>query len=217
MKKSANFIILNAGESFKKEVPIATMKLSNGESIIDRQMRIISAKFPNAKFYHVLGQSAERALKHLGNVDYVINEDYLSTGTLVSTQSALEAFNVTSAYVVHGNIVFNETPFTNAPKTTTVFTCEKFDKAQLGVSSSNGKMTRMMWGLNPTWGEICYLDEKAIDFVKNIKDSYMKGAFLFEALNVYDREIRVSPLSSKVLSIYNSKRIDFANSVFEIQ
>lgn len=221
-----DFVILNAGRGYriKSYGPKCLLKLDDGQTILERQLRLISKKYKNAKFHNCIGFENYKILKNKAfkeyNISHTINEQFENTNNLYSLKCIVDTGAVDSGcFVMHGDIIFDENHLPERPKTTTLYTSQNSDKEKLGINCNNGIAHYIIWeseSLN-SWAEFCYLDPETIHLLKNY--DCQNKEYLFEFLNILmdkGKEIKVEPFGSEVIDVDLLSDLELANAKFSI-
>lgn len=218
----SNFLLLNAGEGYriKSYGPKCLLNLANGESVLDRQIRIINSSKKN-NIYLATGFCANKVDKACSLPSFC-NEDHQNYNQAFSVISLLEKFRIKeSAYVVFGDTVFaDDSPIGNQKdEVSTVFYSDKTNNNQIGMTHTNGNLKYMMWGLSPKWNEICYFDNNMIEFILDNKSRYHRS-FLVEVINdAIDSGLTVlaKDWGDPIIDIDKLSDLEIANTTFGIK
>lgn len=219
-----NFVILNAGRGYriKSYGPKCLLKLDDGQTILERQLRLITKKYKNAKFHNCIGFESHKILKNKSYKDYnvinTINEKFEDTNDLYSLKCVVDTGAVDSGcFVFHGDIIFDESHLPKPPKATTLYTSQNTDKNKLGINSNNGIAHYLIWESINTWAEYCYLDAETIRTIKNYQ--CRDKEYLFEFLNLIidkGKQIKVEPFGSEIIDVDLLSDLELANAKFSI-
>lgn len=222
MSKNVNVVILNAGSGYriKSYGPKCLLKLNNGESILERQLRLIFKKYRNAKIFQSVGFESYKIQKNKNikkyNIEYTENTSFDSTNNLFSLKQVLVNNNILDCFVLFGDVVFDEEHFPDLPNQSTVFSSQNHRENKIGINGNNGFASYMIWGLETSWSEILYLDKDLVSYIK--KFQYSDNAYILEVLNDYMDvgQIKLEAFGSDIIDIDLLSDLDIANAKFSI-
>jgi len=191
MQQMNNLIVIAAaglGKRMKMSGPKAAIKISDSETVIERQIRLFKKFFPSYKIVVVIGSAKEKMEKILNNkVEIIINNDFDSSNTAWSIKQAIEKENISNLILCCGDLVFNESMIS---KIITDFSCVVLDinnidrSSEVGCNITNCKLNHINYGLNPKWSQIAFLKKEEINILQKIlKKSKVKNWFFFELMN----------------------------------
>ncbi len=100
-------VIASAGLGLRNKSSTPKCLINLGEeTILNRQIRIIRNTFPQTPINIVVGFCKEKIVTQIPNVNFIINENFLTTGSSKSISLGLERI-CGDVLIVHGDLVFN--------------------------------------------------------------------------------------------------------------
>ena len=216
-------IIPAAGEGrrMKSYGPKSLIRLTK-ESVLERQIRIITKIIDNVNFIVVTGFECDKLMESCP--DYFIkleNENYKITNVSRSISIALRAVKTERVLIIYGDLVFNERALSKMDysRSCTSARNDAFRQSEVGcIIDTNGHLTNMMYDLDTKWSQIIYLDGKELSLFKKIsQEKKSKKMFGFEILNkVIDCGGKIKCIvddSIEVIDIDTSKDLLRANNI----
>lgn len=158
----------------------------NNETLIERQVRVLSTCFPGAQIIAVLGFEAEKIEKVLPPfVDVVHNNDFETSNISLSIKIATEKSENNKCLYVYGDLVFDSGWFPPLNQSWTIYdTKNQLPKDNVGITNNSGYVTNFSYGLPNKWGQVTYLENLELDiFKKAYKENRSEKLFGFELLN----------------------------------
>ena len=216
-------IIPAAGEGrrMKSYGPKPLIRLKK-ESVLERQVRIISKVLDNINFVIVVGFECDKLIESCPE-DFlkIENENYEITNVSRSISMALRAVNTDRVLIVYGDLVFNELTLSKMDYSSSCTSArnDEFRQSEVGcIVDANGNITNMMYDLDMKWSQILYLDGQELSLFKKIsQDRKNKKMFGFEIINkVIDCGGRIKCIiddSIEVVDIDTSKDLLRANNI----
>ena len=157
--KNTSFILLAAGTS-RRYLSKSLLNV-NGSPFIVHQINTIRDRFgESAEIICVLGNEIDRVYKVLPrNVRVIENAAYETTTSAKSAALGLMAVTSDNAYLIHGDIIFNENVFKG--KTTHLITFDS-ENPKVGLIENGGLVSNMSYGLknHDQWAEIAFLENE---------------------------------------------------------
>ena len=174
------------GKRMRSHGPKATIELSDGETVINRQVKILKKIFPKSKIAIIVGFQKDKFEK-IQNVHYIDNDNYENTNVTYSINLALQKFNCSSVLLIYGDLVFTKDIFVNMPHLKS-WICldnqQNHRSNEVGINVVDDKVVHFSYGLQNKWAQIAFLKGFELELFKNIasKNSSMKK-FCFEIFN----------------------------------
>lgn len=159
-----------------------------GEPIIARQIRLLTALYPDARVVVVVGHESDRVRRALPpGVRVVTNRQFATTNVARSLRLGLAATAPTRpALVVYGDLVFAEPTVGGIPLDSS---CVVVDDGggrpdEVGVNVVAGKAVHFSYGLDSKWAHVALLAprEKGL-FLSACRRPSSDNFFGFEVLN----------------------------------
>ena len=196
----------------------------NKETILKRQLRIVSEQYPTAEIIVVAGFQADRIIKNVPSYVKIIENDlYETTNTARSISMALRAINYKNkALVINGDLIFNEETIQDIglyeQPTVIIDSCNRFSIEEVGVLINKDKVVNFSYGNIIKWAQIMLLDAKSIHIFSNILLNKERHKFhTFEILNMLiDKSISfnaVEPNGMKIAEIDCYQDIEKAKNI----
>lgn len=131
------------------------------ETLIGRQIRLLTAAYPDSRVIVVAGYEADRIKKAVpGGTKVVVNRRYAETNVARSIQLGLAVSHpARSALVVYGDLVFNRRAIDAIPRGISSVIVEPGDArpGEVGVNVVDMKAVHLSYGLDPKWAHITML------------------------------------------------------------
>jgi choline kinase len=211
------------GKRMKSYGPKPLIELSNRQTILSRQLKILDKYYPDAEVIIVVGFECEQIIRQLPRyVKVVENENYEETNVARSIGMGLRAANSNNnALIVYGDLVFNG----NAIKTVVggesvvvVDNSKRMSDEEVGVATVDGRVTHFNYGLSTKWAQIVFLTGKELEIFRNISTAeHARKWYGFEVLNgvmAGGGKLRTTePRRMKVVEIDSSRDIEAARRI----
>lgn len=178
---------VHPGYRMKSYGPKSLIALGN-DTVIIRQLRILSRVYPNSEIIIVLGFEADKVRKELELYDYnyriVIDKTYEHNNIAHSIHLGIENANDNSYLIVYGDMVFTDNLFDNFKLYYSEALVGNLNKQQVGVTIVDGYISVFSYGLPTKWLNIVYLSHDEAMILKQIvKHKSKHKLFGFELLN----------------------------------
>lgn len=191
MQDDLSIIIPCAGPNkrFKGNNPKCLARLRAGDTVLQRQIKILHYTFPSAEIIIPCGFQAERILKSVPSfVKTIFVEDFDKVNEAYSIQLAISQSNRRRFLIVYGDLVFADSLFASwQPDNKSciwVDTLNQLKRENVGITSDNGKAVYLWYGLPNKWCQIVYLQGRELTlFTQLFRDSYKKKYCGHEAIN----------------------------------
>lgn len=207
IKKDAqkvSIILLAAGPGTRmKSLGVRSLiRLSNGESIIDYQLRIINSIFNNNETIVVTGYESDKVMnKTPSNIIKIENERYDSTNIARSISIGLRACTTEYVFVIYGDLLFNDESLKIPLDSSSLLidTHGLMKDSQIGCNIDNNQVELLLYGLDNKWAQITYLTGKELKLFKTVAwDRNNERKYGFELIN------EVIDLGGKFIAIKNT-------------
>jgi choline kinase len=197
------FIILCARKSNRrgyKNIPLTL--LNEKETLIERQIKIISDNYQNSEIIIVSGFEHDKVVNYLSALDYpnvrvAENKNYKSSDIFDGWRFALNIALNQDTYIIHGDRLFKESYIKDRTRTTHTFVHD-VDKNNyyLGLLYSNGYFINMSYGLPNVWSEVFFISKSDFTTAKNIANEYKKRKiYTIEGfINALSKNVKISVL-----------------------
>jgi choline kinase len=221
-----SFIIpaAGAGKRMKSYGPKALINLSNGETVISRQIKLIKQIYPEVDIVVVVGFEADKIRKELPqNIVTVHNQKFEETNVAYSIKLGLTKLQNSALLIVYGDLVFNEETLQGLLLEESMIVIDKnaqIGKDEVGVTIVDNYVTRFSYGLPTKWAQIAYLTGKELElFNKHASVKNREKFFGFEILNeILESNGKLKAIeipNMKIAEIDTSKDIDNAKRILE--
>lgn len=166
IKDDALTIIIPAasvGKRMKSLGPKALLPLNRGVTILERQLTMLWAEYPQAEIIVVVGFQGDKVRKHFRGtlpVRFITNPFYEDTNVAHSLQLAIQATISPRVLIVYGDLVFNASAvrtLATGPSAMLVDSKGHFKAEEVGVQTHEGVVTNLSYGLDTKWGQMVYL------------------------------------------------------------
>jgi choline kinase len=159
----------------------------NGESLINRQIRLLKDFYEKPRIILVLGYQAEEIQNQLvDDVEIAHNYAYEHNNVACSICVGLRR-SKKKCLIVYGDLVFDKRMLESVPISS--FSCLLFHKSEsrineVGINSVDGKVSRLGYGLDNQWAQVAFLNkqEKAI-CLELLRTPYRRNYFGYELIN----------------------------------
>jgi choline kinase len=204
------------GLRMKSYGPKALIKVNNRDTLIERQIKILSRVYPYADIFIVVGFNSEKIVDKLKNyqkIRFIHNPIHDQSNVLYSIGLALNACITSSALVVYGDLIFNKEAVRSLDDKTSKVIVESsglMRPSEVGVVAQNGEAKNFAFGLECKWGQIVYLSGKELNIMKRISLKRERSQWLgYEGLNYIMSQggkfTYLSPGNMKIIEIDHSK------------
>lgn len=176
------------GRRMKSIGPKCLIKLSNRQTILSRQIKILKKSFPNFSIVVVVGFQKEKIKNRFhGEVFFVDNDNYMDNNVGKSFLLALEEHNPKEAILVCGDLVFSKNIFNKYPMNSSWVMMDnnvEHRSSEVGCTVVGTSVIHMSYGIWPKWAQIAYLKEKEISaYCMVLKNRKANKWFAFEFIN----------------------------------
>jgi choline kinase len=138
-------------------------------TIIETQINLLNKIYPENEIILVLGEEAYRVKNLLKNkyknVRYIYNSCYENHNVLYSIGLGLYNRLRNSALIIYGDLIFNKYTITDiieGPSKLFTDTDNTMKDSEPGIIMIDGKIQRLVYGIRPKWGQICFLVDKEL-------------------------------------------------------
>lgn len=203
------------GRRMKSYGPKSLIKVG-GESVLDRQIRLIKKVFKNrAEIIVVSGFEKEKFKSYESKVKVFENEDYANSNVVKSLGIGLEGRSHENVLIIYGDLVFNQSAITAPFGYYSMLIIDKngtMNPREAGCVIQKNKVERVMYGLDHKWAQIGFFRGRELDLLEEFcKKPKNARCFGFEALNFIIENGGIfsgfSPKGIKVMDIDCSKDI----------
>lgn len=188
--KNKIIVIVSAGmgKRMKSIGPKANIFLSDGETVLERQIRFFRSRYPEYKIVVVVGFMKDK-IKYgkYKDVTFVENEDFENTNSARSILCALESCSCDEAIICCGDLVFNENMIKNIDE---FYSCLVMDtnaqyrSLEVGCMIEDSVVINFDYGIYPKWSQIAFLQKREIELFKYVaRKPKTHKWFIFEVIN----------------------------------
>jgi choline kinase len=221
-------IIPSAGQGRRMKTVGAKglIELRHEETVLSRQIRILSKIYPGADIVVVVGFESEKMFRVIPKyVRVVENELHSITNVVRSIDIGLKATTSDRVMVVYGDLVFNAATVTNLPLAESFVLIDKFrrnrtqiDEQEVGVTVVDDYVTRFDYGLKTKWAQIFFATGRELSCLRRLAaERERRKCFGWELLNAMldkNGSLRaIEPKGMRIVEIDCSKDIDAAKRV----
>jgi len=210
----------NHGHRMKSYGPISLIKLG-GKTLLEKQIDTISSIFDNFEIIICSGFETEKTVEFVKskfknlNVRVVENQLHYNSNCCESARLCINNTMNDRILFCNGGVLINPSHLSSVDfdKNWTLIQSESHDSNfEIGVIENNNVLENFSIGVkNKYWSEIFYLNgQKEISyFLSIISDPDYKNRFLFEALNEFNKKIKLQIVKSNksLLKIDNIKTL----------
>ena len=207
-RENITTIILAAGAGYRmKSYGPKCLLRFNGTTIIENQIHNVKKSIPRGDIIVSLGFECDKVIKHLPKgIRVVENQLYEDTNTSESLRLAINNGVREGVLVIHGDLLFNQDTLTQCDftKSFIIFDSKnQFKESEIGVTVHQGLATRLGYGLNDKWAQICFFTGKELKLLKSVcKNRERAKLFTFEIINeVLDSGGRILAFEPNHMSI----------------
>jgi len=218
-ERKLSIILLNGtpGYRMKSKGPKCLLKIDNNVTVIDNQVEILKACYPNSEIIVTVGFDADKIIKkNVKHVRYVENQLFETTNIVEEIRLGLNNCETEDIMIIYGDVVFDTNSIDNITKNGSCIVCASktnMDKDDIGATIIDGKLTQLSYGLEPKWGHIVYLTGNELGVFRNLcNDREKVMCYPFELINMtLDRastKIKaVHAINSEIMKIESIKDI----------
>jgi len=207
------------GKRMKSYGPKCLLKFA-GETLIERQVRIIKDIYPCSNIVVTIGFKANKVYNNLpfGTIA-VENPIYDITNVMYSIGLALRTCTSNNVLIVYGDLIFNSQTvdgISQEHSKVIVDSQSMMDSEEVGLNITDNQAEHFSYGLLTKWCHILFLTGKELDTFKNISWNFQNSKlYTFEALNMIMENggiIKTSEPEDKfIIELDSSKDIEKAN------
>lgn len=160
----------------------------NGEAIINRQVRMLSAHFPRSEIVVIVGYQADELIEKIPEgIKIVENERFEESNVVRSLAMGLRVASYQRLLLVYGDLIFNENTLNNITERSCVVvdSSGQIRSEEVGVITEKDKVLHLSYGVKTKkWAQIAYLENKELELFKLLcTNKENKNWQTFEALN----------------------------------
>lgn len=163
-------LVVAATAQFVKGSTSKSLLEINGELLLDRQIRIISEKWPGVEILVLVGYQAKQIMGlSKSHVRFIEIENYANNSLLKNIGMGLRACLTESVLICVGNLVVNKDIF-DIPldkNCVVIDTQKRLSKDYVGVTY-NKSANIFSYGLPSKWANIAYLTGKTLEAFKEL-------------------------------------------------
>jgi len=156
------------------------------KTLLEHQIAVLSAIYPNAEIYLVLGYEGEKILKKLyrnAPVHFITNDLHLSTNTTYGISLAIQASRRSSLLIVHPNILFDEKIRLETNRSQ-VISDGYIQQNSVGLFTHNDYVTGFSYSFDKKWSKIAMLCEKEFELFARLSfEESTHSLFDYEMFN----------------------------------
>lgn len=171
--QKVSIILLAAGPGNRmKSLGVRSLiKIPNGNTIIEHQLKTINSVFNNNEVILVTGYDSDKVMdKTPNNIIKIENENYENTNISRSIAIGLRACTTEFVYIIYGDLLFNEQSL-NIPfdrSSLLIDSSGLMDNSQIGCNIDNNNIELLLYGLNNKWAQITFFTNKELRLLKSI-------------------------------------------------
>jgi choline kinase len=162
-RRDISIVIPAAGEGrrIRSFGPKPLLDIGHGQTVLNRQIRILQDVFPSADITLVVGYEADKVMGKLPRAIKVVeNERFAETAVLRSIAAGLRVATRDHVLVVYGDLVFNReavSTMTTGKSSILVSTDGQIRPSEVGVLVQGGKALNFCYGHATKWAQVVYL------------------------------------------------------------
>lgn len=208
-----------AGTRMKSYGPKCLLKVG-GESILERQIKMIRHAFKNPEIIVVGGFEALKIKKQLPDtVTFVENKHFEHTNVVYSISLGMTKATTRNIIVVYGDLVFNAEalsfPLQNS---SSLILSDTMHKDEVGCTVNDNRIENMMYDLYPKWSQIMFLTGLELDlFMARVTERSCSRMLGFEIINkiIVDGGVfnAITPKQINIIDIDTSRDIAKAEAI----
>lgn len=189
-KFDISIAILSAGcgKKIKSYEPRSLLKI-NGDSLINHQIKTLNKIFDSPEIITVVGCHANKVIKKINKKTRIVeNQLYSENNSSESMRLALNNTLNENFMFLHGDLFFNENclkvDYSNS--FIVVDNNNNIREDEVGVTTSNEKVSILSYGLATKWAQIAYFTKKEYSILKSLfikYDEKDKKKLSFEIIN----------------------------------
>lgn len=215
-----------AGKRMKYIGAKALINITNEETLIERQIRLILETYPNAEIIITIGFYSDKIYKLLKKkypVRFVFNNQYETTNVVYSIALALYSSIMEKVTVIYGDLVFNRETINNIVSTsisqTIIDTKNRLTNETVGAILENNIVSNLAYDIPNKWGQIVFLQGKELHLFEQIAmNPDYSNWYGYEVLNkVIEKGGKIfatEPLGMQLVEIDTPKDMEKLNEIF---
>lgn len=186
-KVSILLLAAGMGSRMKSLGVRSLIKLVNGSSVIEHQLKSINSMFNNNEIILVTGYESDKLMnKTPQNIIKIENEKYDLTNVSRSIGIGLRACTTDLVFIIYGDLLFNEKALQIPLDKSSLLidTHGLMAESQIGCNIDNNEVEMLLYGLDNKWAQITYLTGKELKLIKGLAwNRNNDKKFGFELLN----------------------------------
>lgn len=146
-----------------------SLLLVNNETILERQIRLLSSKYKSAEIIVVVGYEAERVVSSIKGVRFIENENYETTNVVRSIGLALRSVLNSRVLVVYGDLVFNDS-LLHFPldRSCILSSATQMNEKEVGFIRNENTVCNFSYDLDEKWCQVVYLQGFELELFRKI-------------------------------------------------
>ena len=175
------------GQKSKSHTSKYLLSTNNGESVLERQSKIISGVFSENSLYIATGSDCDKIASMVSkNVRIVENQNFQSTGAAEYIRLVINNSAESSLLIVDGSILFSEDVLLDLDFSKSFVLCseESSEQQEIGATISEGCISQFSFGLQNKIYDMIFLKDHELNLAEKICKNRDKNKLLmFEVLN----------------------------------
>lgn len=174
------------GYRMKSYGPKSLLKLSDGQTILEKQVVAINQCFDNPEIILTIGEKADKVIKKRPhNIHLIENELYNITNNAAETRLGINACTNRKILIIDAGVIFNHHAITDIMDRSSIIISDKYiQESEVGVTVIDGMASIFSYELHTKWCKIVSLIGKELDlFRKFINNRDRSKHFMFEIMN----------------------------------
>ena len=220
MNKKLTVVLLCAGNGrrMKSHGSKSLIQLTSDENIIQRQIRVITTRYPKAEIIVVVGFQAEKVIKCIPKgVKIVENEMFDDTSSVRSALLALRICSNNNLLLINGDMVFDAKAIEIASSRVSAVLVDntgKIAKEKVGLNIIGSFAGFFSYGFPNKWGQLAFLTKKEFEmFTTLCEDRDKKRILMFEVFNfMIEKDCSLKCLYAKDINLIE---IDSYKDIYE--
>lgn len=198
-------IVLGASYSYREKSYGNKLLLKiNGETILQKQLKVFQTLPDTTEIIYVLGFEAEKIYESLCNkVKTIFNYDYENSGSLKNTLLGVRAATHNRILILHGDMLFTPDNISIPDISASWVGIQNVDTQEVGVGVDTGIVTGFNYGMPHKWSRLVYFNTEASIWLRRQKlNEKTQSAIDFELYNsMIDNNIILRVFETKTTEV----------------
>jgi len=206
------------GQKSKSHTSKYLLSMANGNSVIEKQSKIISKVFSDNSLYIATGLDCDKIVDKIPkSVRIVENQNFHCTGTAEYIRLVINNSTESSLLIIDGGILFSEDVLLDLDFSNSFILCLEGnnDQQNIGATFSEGYISQLSFGLQNKTYDIIFLKDHELKLAEKICSNRDKNKLLmFEIINfIVNNGGSIQPQIPKKTTFL--KNVESAKDVYE--